>query len=134
MNRNDTFLISVLPMNLHSFRGARLVAFWGGFSMRWPVSRWNTPQVWKTLVLSVQIARVSAKVAANPGAMAGIVQARSSRLCGRGLSGGIVTAPLAMPGVITGISLSMRFLLMATWAGRAGAALQPSHGRGSPPA
>jgi putrescine transport system permease protein len=129
VNRNGTFLITilvfgfaflyipVLSMMVYSFNGSRLATVWGGFSTRWYVTLWNNAQVWKAMVLSVQIALVSATFATVLGTMAGIALARFRRFRGRTLLSGMVTAPLVMPEVITGISMLMVFILMANWIG-----------------
>lgn len=49
--------------------------------------------------------------------MAGIALARFPRFRGRLLFSGLVTAPLIMPEVITGISSLMFFILLAQWIG-----------------
>jgi putrescine transport system permease protein len=49
--------------------------------------------------------------------MAGIAMARFRRFRGRVLFSGLVTAPLIMPEVITGISSLIFFILMAEWVG-----------------
>jgi putrescine transport system permease protein len=49
--------------------------------------------------------------------MAGIALARFRRFRGRTLFSGLVTAPLVMPEVITGIASLMFFILMAQWIG-----------------
>jgi putrescine transport system permease protein len=129
VNRNGTLLITilvfgfaflyipVLSMMVYSFNGSRLATVWGGFSTKWYVSLWNNAQVWKALVLSVQIALVSATFATILGTMAGIALARFRRFRGRTMLSGMVTAPLVMPEVITGISMLMLFILMANWIG-----------------
>jgi putrescine transport system permease protein len=60
---------------------------------------------------------VSATIATILGTMAGYALARFSRFKGRFLFSGLVTAPLIMPEVITGISLLMVFILLAEWTG-----------------
>ncbi len=129
MNRNGTFLITilvfgfaflyipVLSMMVYSFNASRLATVWGGFSTKWYATLWNNAQVWKAMVLSVQIALVSATMATILGTMAGIALARFRRFRGRTLLSGMVTAPLVMPEVITGISMLMMFILMANWIG-----------------
>jgi putrescine transport system permease protein len=49
--------------------------------------------------------------------MAGITLARFTKFRGRTLFSGLVTAPLIMPEVITGISMLIFFILMADWIG-----------------
>lgn len=129
MNRRPVFLISVLcfgfaffyipilSMMVYSFNGSRLATVWGGFSTKWYVSLLSNKQVLAALVLSLKIAVVSATCATILGTMAGFVLARFRRFRGRTMFSGLVTAPLIMPEVITGISLLMFFILMANWTG-----------------
>lgn len=129
MNRRPVFLITVLcfgfaffyipilSMVVYSFNGSRLATVWGGFSTKWYVSLFSNRQVGAALFLSVQIALISATVATILGAMAGITLARFRRFRGRTLFSGMVTAPLIMPEVITGISSLMFFIMLAEWIG-----------------
>ncbi|WP_225029623.1 ABC transporter permease subunit [Xinfangfangia pollutisoli] len=111
------FYIPILSMVVYSFNGSRLATVWGGFSTKWYVSLFSNRQVGAALLLSLQIALISATMATILGAMAGIALARFRRFRGRTLFSGLVTAPLIMPEVITGISSLMFFILMAQWVG-----------------
>jgi putrescine transport system permease protein len=129
MKRRPTFLISVLcfgfaffyipilSMIVFSFNNSRLATVWGGFSTKWYVSLFSNEQVGKALLLSLQIALISATVATILGAMAGIALARFGRFRGRTAFSGLVTAPLIMPEVITGISSLIFFILLANYVG-----------------
>lgn len=129
MNRRPIFLISVLcfgfaffyipilSMMVYSFNGSRLATVWGGFSTKWYVSLLSNRQVLAALLLSLKIALVSATCATILGTMAGFVLARFRRFRGRTIFSGLVTAPLIMPEVITGISLLMFFILLSNWIG-----------------
>jgi putrescine transport system permease protein len=109
--------IPILSRMVYSFNASRLVTVWGGFSAKWYVALWNNEQVIRAAVLSLQIALLSATLATILGTMAGIALARFRRFRGRVLFSGLVTAPLVMPEVITGISSLMLFILMAEWIG-----------------
>ena len=111
------FYVPILSMMVYSFNGSRLATVWGGFSTKWYVSLLSNRQVGAALLLSLQIALISASVATILGTMSGIALARFTRFRGRLLFSGMVTAPLVMPEVITGISSLMLFLLMADWIG-----------------
>lgn len=111
------FYIPILSMIVYSFNESRLATVWGGFSTKWYVSLWSNRQVMAALVLSLQIAVISATAATILGTMAGIALARFRRFRGRTLFSGLVTAPLVMPEVITGISMLMLFILMGQYAG-----------------
>ncbi len=129
MNRRPVFLISclcfgfaffyipILSLIVFSFNKSRLVTVWGGFSTQWYAKLLSNDQVIKAALLSLKIALTSATFATILGTMAGLALARFSRFRGRmGLSG-LVTAPLVMPEVITGISSLMLFIFMAEWIG-----------------
>jgi putrescine transport system permease protein len=111
------FYIPILSMIVYSFNESRLASVWGGFSTKWYVSLFSNKQVFDALTLSLEIALVSATMATILGTMAGIVLARFTKFRGRLLFSGLVTAPLIMPEVITGISSLMFFILMAEWIG-----------------
>ncbi len=124
MNRRPTFLMTalcfgfaflyvpILSMMVYSFNGSRLATVWGGFSVKWYVSLLSNEKVIDALILSLKIAFISASVATILGTMAGIALVRFGKFRGRTLFSGLVTAPLIMPEVITGISLLIFFILM----------------------
>jgi putrescine transport system permease protein len=111
------FYIPILSMIVYSFNASRLASVWGGFSTKWYVSLFSNKQVIDALILSLEIALVSASIATILGTMAGIALARFTKFRGRLVFSGLVTAPLIMPEVITGISSLMFFILMAQWVG-----------------
>lgn len=115
------FYIPILSMMVFSFNESRLATVWGGFSTKWYVALWKNKQVMAALVLSVQIALLSATFATIFGTMAGVALARFRKFRGRTLFSGMVNAPLIMPEVITGISMLMLFILMAQYIGWPGA-------------
>ncbi|HMO08750.1 MAG TPA: ABC transporter permease subunit, partial [Paracoccaceae bacterium] len=129
MNRRPVFLITmlcfgfaffyipILSMVVYSFNGSRLATVWGGFSTRRHVALWGNRQGWGAPILSLGIAFVSATGATILGTMAGIALARFRRFRGRTLFSGMVTAPLVMPEVITGIATLMLFIVLANWIG-----------------
>jgi putrescine transport system permease protein len=111
------FYIPILSMIVYSFNGSRLATVWGGFSTKWYVSLFSNRQVGAALLLSLKIALIAVTMATILGTMAGIALARFRRFKGRLFFSGMVTAPLIMPDVITGISSLMLFILMAEWIG-----------------
>jgi putrescine transport system permease protein len=129
MNRRPLFLftmlcfgfaflyIPILSMMVFSFNGSRLATVWGGFSTKWYAALFRNDQVIDAAILSLKIAVLSATFATILGTMAGIALARFRRFRGRVLFSGLVTAPLVMPEVITGIASLMLFILMAQWLG-----------------
>jgi len=111
------FYIPILSMIVYSFNASRLATVWGGFSTKWYAALFRNDQVIDAAILSLKIAVLSATFATILGTMAGIALARFRRFRGRVLFSGLVTAPLVMPEVITGIASLMLFILMAQWLG-----------------
>ncbi len=111
------FYVPILSMIVYSFNASRLATVWGGFSTKWYVSLWSNDKVIDALILSLKIALVSATLATILGTMAAIALVRMGKFRGRTLFSGLVTAPLIMPEVITGVSALIFFLLLAQWIG-----------------
>lgn len=109
--------VPILSMIIYSFNASRLATVWGGFSTKWYAALLRNDQVIEALFLSLKIALVSATVATILGTMAGIALVRMAKFRGRTLFSGMVTAPLVMPEVITGVSLLIFFLLLGQWLG-----------------
>lgn len=102
-------LVSVI---VYSFNDSRLVTVWGGFSTRWYGELLRNEQILDAAWLSLRIAFVTASMATVLGTMAGLALARIRRFRGRILFTGMITAPLVMPEVITGLSLLLLFVFM----------------------
>ena len=104
--------IPMLMLIVYSFNYSKIVPVWGGFSTRWYVTLFESKEVWDALTLSVQIAVVNATFATLLGTLAGLAMVRFGKFKGRTLFGGMITAPLVMPEVITGLSLLMLFITL----------------------
>ncbi|WP_028238604.1 ABC transporter permease subunit [Stutzerimonas azotifigens] len=105
-----------LPMVLlviYSFNASRLVTVWGGWSVKWYVGLLDNSQLMGAVARSLEIAFYTAIAATALGTMAAFVLTRIPRFRGRTFFGGLVTAPLVMPEVITGLSLLLLFVAMA---------------------
>ena len=105
-----------LPMVIlviYSFNASRLVTVWGGWSVKWYVGLLDNTQLMSAVARSLEIALYTAISAVILGTLAAFVLTRITRFKGRTLFGGLVTAPLVMPEVITGLSLLLLFVLMA---------------------
>jgi putrescine transport system permease protein len=107
------FYIPILSMIVFSFNRSRLATVWGGFSTQWYGRLLQNDQVINAALLSLKIAIVSATFATILGTMAGFALARFKQFRGRMLFSGLVSAPLIMPEVITGVSLLLLFVFMA---------------------
>ena len=108
---------------VYSFNDSRIATIWGGFSTRWYGELWRNEQVLDAALLSVQIAVTSATLATIFGTMAGLVLARFGRFKGRTLFSGMISSPMVMPEVITGLSLLLLFVTLQQltgWPGQRG--------------
>ncbi len=105
--------VPILSLILFSFNESRLVTVWGGFSLRWYGELFEDRQMLEAVWLSLRIAAVTATGAVIIGTLAGLVLARFGKFRGRTLLSGMVTAPLVMPEVITGLSLLLLFVALA---------------------
>jgi putrescine transport system permease protein len=106
------FYIPILSMIFFSFNKSRLATVWGGFSTEWYGRLLANDQVIAAAFLSLKIALISATLATLLGTMAGMALARFRRFHGRTLFSGLVSAPLIMPEVITGLSMLLLFVYM----------------------
>lgn len=109
-----------LPMVIlviYSFNASRLVTVWGGWSTHWYAGLLDNAQLMGAVFRSLTIAFYTAISSVFLGTLAAFVLTRIPRFRGRTLFGGIVTAPLVMPEVITGLSLLLLFVAMAQMIG-----------------
>jgi putrescine transport system permease protein len=102
----------ILSLVVFSFNDNRLVTVWGGFTTRWYAELLADPQMLGAAWLSLQIAFISASIALVLGTLCAVALVRFRRFRGKTLLSGMVSAPLVMPEVITGLSLLLLFVSM----------------------
>jgi len=100
----------IVSLIVYSFNESKLVTVWGGFSTKWYSALFLDDQVITAFLLSLKIAVLSSTVATILGTVAGYVLARFGLFRGRTVLSGMVTAPLVMPEVITGLSMLLLFV------------------------
>jgi putrescine transport system permease protein len=103
----------MLILVIFSFNASRLVTVWGGWSVKWYEGLLHNDQLMSAVFRSLEIATYTAISSVILGTLAAFVLTRVPRFKGRTLFGGLVTAPLVMPEVITGLSLLLLFVAMA---------------------
>jgi len=109
--------VPILSLIVYSFNASKLVTVWGGFSTRWYSSLFQNDQIISAVLLSAKIALASACAAVVLGTVAGFVLARFKRFRGSTLFAGMMTAPMVMPEVITGLSMLLLFISMQQFFG-----------------
>jgi len=102
----------IVSLIVFSFNESRLVTVWSGFSTRWYGELLSNDQILSAAWISAQIAVISASLATVLGTLGAFVLVRFTRFRGRLLLTGMMTAPLVMPEVITGLSLLLLFVAM----------------------
>ncbi|OED50444.1 putrescine ABC transporter permease PotI [Endozoicomonas sp. (ex Bugula neritina AB1)] len=113
-------LFLYLPMFIlifYSFNASKLVTVWAGFSTKWYGELFQDEQLMGSVWVSLKIAFYNASMAVVLGTMAAYILARFGRFRGRTAFSGMITAPLVMPDVITGLSLLLLFVTMADFFG-----------------
>ena len=105
--------LPIAVLVIYSFNASRLVAVWGGWSMRWYAELLNDRPLLDAASISIRLALTSATLATTLGTMAALALVRFGRFRGRLAFAAIVYAPLVMPEVITGLSLLLLFVAVA---------------------
>ena len=105
-----------LPMFIlvfYSFNASRLVTVWAGFSTQWYVELVQDEQLMAAVWVSLRIAFYTASMAVILGTVSAFALDRFGKFRGRTAFNSMLTAPLVMPDVITGLSLLLLFVTMA---------------------
>ncbi|MDP3194091.1 ABC transporter permease [Tabrizicola sp.] len=89
-----------------------------GYTTQWFGVAWNRADIWPPLWLSLRVAAISTLMAMILGTLAAAAMARA-RFFGRDQISLLILLPIALPGVITGMSLRSAFGIMdipfSTW-------------------
>jgi len=104
--------LPILILIVYSFNESRLVTVWSGFSVKWYGELFNDNQLMDAAWTSLQLAFYTACASVVLGTMAALVMTRLRRFPGKTVFGGMITAPLVMPEVITGLSLLLLFVFV----------------------
>lgn len=107
----------IISLVVFSFNESRLVTVWSGFSTKWYGELFADPQMLGAAWLSLQIAAVSATIALVLGTLCAVALVRFRKFRGRTALAGMVSAPLVMPDVITGLALLLLFVGMESMFG-----------------
>ena len=81
-----------------------------GLTLKWFAVAWGRQDIWDALALSLRVAATSTAIAMILGSLAAAALSRS-RFFGRESVSLLIILPIALPGIITGISLRAAFSL-----------------------
>ncbi|MFN2409702.1 MAG: ABC transporter permease subunit [Halomonas sp.] len=105
--------VPMLVLVVYSFNASKLVTVWSGFSTQWYGELFRDEQILSAIWMSLRIAFFSASMAVCLGTIAAFVMTRYGKFRGKTALSTMITAPLVMPEVITGLSLLLLFVQMA---------------------
>jgi len=100
----------ILSLMVYSFNESRLVTVWSGFSVKWYGELFRDQQMMSAAWVSIQVAFWTACASVVLGTMAAMIMTRFRQFPGKTVFGGLITAPLVMPEVITGLSILLLFV------------------------
>ena len=109
--------VPIIVLIVYSFNESRLVTVWSGFSLKWYGELFNDRQMMRAVGVSLRIAFMSATSAVVLGTMAALIMVRFGGFKGKTLFTSMITAPLVMPEVITGLSLLLLFVSLDQFIG-----------------
>ncbi len=109
--------VPIISLIIFSFNNSKLVSVWSGFSTKWYFALLQNEQIIEAAKLSVFIAAFSATISLILGTLAAIALSRYRSFRGKSLLSGMVSAPLIMPDVITGLSLLLLFVTLRSLIG-----------------
>lgn len=102
--------LPILILIVFSFNESRISTVWSGFSFKWYIALFNDDAMLRAAWISLKVAFCSATVAVILATLAAMVLTRFRPFRGRTIFGALMTAPLVMPEVVTGLSLLLMFV------------------------
>ena len=103
----------ILILIIYSFNESRLVTVWSGFSVKWYFELFRDKQMMDGVMLSLSIGVMSASMAVVIGTLAAFVLTRLGKFTGETGFAFLITAPMVMPEVITGLALLLLFVSLS---------------------
>lgn len=100
----------IVILIIFSFNAGKLVSVWAGFSTHWYGALLHNDQILQAVWVSIQIGVANATVATALGTLGAFALGRFGAFRGRTLLTGMMTAPLVMPDVITGLATLLLFV------------------------
>ena len=100
----------ILSLIVYSFNESRLVTVWAGFSVKWYGELFQDQGIIDAAWVSIRIAFFTACASVVLATIAALVMTRFRHFRGKLFFGALMTAPLVMPEVITGLSILLLFV------------------------
>lgn len=102
--------IPIISVVILSFNESMLVTTWTRFTTKWYTSLLDNEGLIDAVFASLKIATITATFAMVLGTLAAISMVRFGAFKGRTLFSGLISAPLIMPDIMTGLAMLMMFV------------------------
>jgi len=112
--------LPIVAMVVYSFNASRMVTVWDSAhspTLAWYFELFSNRAILTAARLSLRIAALNACGAVVLGLLAAFALERYRRFRGRAIFGLLVTAPMVLPEVITGLSMLLLFVALEQWTG-----------------
>ncbi|WP_428775425.1 ABC transporter permease subunit [Vibrio sp.] len=102
--------LPILSLIIYSFNENKLVTVWSEFSFKWYGELFRDQALMEGILFSLTVGVLAASTAVVIGTVAGFVITRFGKFKAENSFALMITAPLVMPEVITGLSLMLLFI------------------------
>lgn len=102
--------VPIATLVIFSFNESRLVTVWSKFSTKWYGELIHNETILDAAWVSLRVAIMAATFAVILGTLAAVTVVRFKRVRGRSIFSGLITAPMVMPDVISGLALLLLFV------------------------
>lgn len=106
--------LPILTLIVYSFNDSRMVTVWTEASLRWYYELFNDEAIIKAVSISIIVALMTATASVIIGTLAAFVMTRVRAFRGESLFVLLMTAPMVLPEVITGLALLLVFVTLGS--------------------
>lgn len=106
--------LPIATLIIYSFNESRMVTVWTEFSLKWYRSLFSNADIIRAVGVSLTVALMTAAAAVVIGTLAAFVLTRVGRFRGESLFVLLMTAPMVLPDVITGLALLLIFVTLGS--------------------
>lgn len=106
--------LPIVTLITYSFNESRMVTVWTQTSLKWYRALFNNGDIIRAVGVSITIALMTACASVVIGTLAAFVLVRVGRFRGESLFVLLITAPMVLPEVITGLALLLIFVTLSS--------------------
>lgn len=106
--------LPIVTLIIYSFNESRMVTVWTEASLKWYRALFNNADIFRAVGVSLTVAFMTACASVVIGTLAAFVLVRVGRFRGESLFVLLITAPMILPEVITGLALLLIFVTLSS--------------------